>query len=255
MKAKAESRVSGGKKNYELTYTLIAINILVFLVVFSMPPEMRTGLFENYSFSAANAGDILRWISSLFLHASASHLFFNMLGLFFFGRILEKEVKPQWYLAIFFVGGILGNFAFMMSSSAAAVGASACVFSLMGAAMLLNPVKRVHLYIFPLPLAFIAITFLLTTTIILYFQPEFGGVAHIAHLGGLLTGATFAFFYDPKRFMKGLLVLIICGAILIILGPLLSLITGFGSAILSVVDFIIGLALYSLASMLSFIWV
>ncbi|MFH1445096.1 MAG: rhomboid family intramembrane serine protease [Nanoarchaeota archaeon] len=237
-----------------ITYALIIINILVFLIVFSMPEEMLNVVFQNFAFSSSQAGEVWRWFSSLFLHASASHLFFNMIGLFFFGKILEKEVDKQWYLAIYFIGGLIGTFAFMLTSIEPVVGASGAVFALMGAAMFLNPVKRVHFFVFPLPLAFIAITFLLTTTIVVYFQPEMGGVAHIAHLAGLITGSIFAFFYDPKRVMKGLLVLIVMGALLLILGPILGLITGFGSIMLSVIDTVIGAVLYTIAKLLGFLW-
>lgn len=242
-------------KKPKITYALIIINILLFLLVFSMPEEMRNSVFETFAFSSEQAGEIWRWFTSLFLHASASHLFFNMLGLYFFGKILENEVEKQWYLAVFFVGGLIGSFAFMFTSGNPVVGASGSVFALMGAAMLLNPVKRVHFYIFPLPLAFVAIMFLLATTIVVYFQPELGGVAHIAHFGGLITGAMFALFYKPKRAMKGLLVLVICGALLLILGPILALITGFGGIMLSVIDLVIGAVLYTIAGLLGFLWI
>ena len=242
-------------KKPKITYALIIINIIIFLLVFSMPEEMLNAVFENFAFSSTQMGEIWRWFTSLFLHASASHLFFNMIGLYFFGKILENEVETRWYLAIYFVGGLIGTFAFLLTSTAPVVGASGAVFSLMGAAMLLNPVKRIHFYIFPLPLAFVAILFLLTTTIVVYFQPEMSGVAHIAHLGGLIAGSIFAFFHDPKRAIKGSFVLIICGALLLILGPILALITGFGGLLLSVIDTVIGAVLYTLAKLLSFLWV
>ncbi|MBU0898376.1 MAG: rhomboid family intramembrane serine protease [Nanoarchaeota archaeon] len=242
-------------KRPKITYALIIINIAIFLLVFSMPEEMMNAVFENFALSSSQMGEVWRWFTSLFLHASASHLFFNMIGLYFFGKVLENEVEKKWYLSIFFVGGLIGSFAFIITSGMPVVGASGCVFALMGAAMLLNPVKRVHFYIFPLPLAFVAIMFALTTTIVIYFQPEMGGVAHIAHFGGLAAGAIFAFFHEPKRAMKGLLVLIICGAVLLILGPVLALITGFGGLMLSVIDTVIGAVLYTIAKLLSFLWI
>lgn len=243
----------------KITWYLIIINLVVFLLVFSLPKEGMEWIFQTFSFSSAGMFEIWRWITSLFLHASASHLFFNMLGLYFFGKILEEEVPKQWFLSIYFVSGLLGNLFFMFTSVNPVVGASGAMFGVMGAAMLLNPIKKIHFYIFPLPLGLVAVMFVIVETMIVYFQPEFGtnfgNVAHVAHIGGLITGSVFAFFHNPKRSSKGLLVLGICLALLIILAPIFALITGIGGLILSVIDAVIGFFLYGIAGLISFIWI
>jgi len=238
----------------ELTLSLIMVNIIVFLLVFSAPEPQQKWIFETFYFSAGTATQIWRWLTSIFLHANASHLFFNILGLYFFGRILEEEMPRPWFLAIYFISGFLGNLAFMLTNSAPIVGASGAVFGLMGAAMFLNPVKRINLYIIPLPLGIVALMFVIVETLVVYFQPEFGNIAHIAHIGGVLTGGIFAFFFDPKRSTKGILVLIISVLLLILLGPLFALITGIGGFILQIIDAVVGFFLYGLANLLSFIW-
>jgi membrane associated rhomboid family serine protease len=243
------------EKNYRITGILILINVIVFLLIFSMPESMQAAVFESFSFSGANSLEIWRWITSLFLHVSASHLFFNMLGLYFFGRILEDEIPAQWFVAVYFIAGLLGNFVFMFSSPAAVVGASGAMFGIMGAAMLLNPIKKVYIYVFPLPLGIIAITFIVFETMVVYFQPaEFANVANVSHVAGIITGSFFAFFHNPKKSAKGSLVLIISLLLIIVLGPIFALITGIGGIILGAIDWIIGLVLYTLANILSFIW-
>jgi hypothetical protein len=238
-----------------LTAGLIALNVAVFLLVFSMPQPLSEQVFEDFSFSRGFALEVWRWFTSLFLHVTASHLFFNMLGLYFFGKILEDEVPRQWFLSVYFVSGLLGNLVFMFTSSSPVVGASGAMFGIMGAAMLLNPIKRAHLYVFPLPLGIIAITFVIFETLVVYFQPrEFANIANISHVAGILTGALFALFYSPKRAVKGIVVLIVSLLLLIVLGPLFGMITGIGSVILRALDFITGLVLYGLAGLLSFIW-
>jgi membrane associated rhomboid family serine protease len=244
-------------EEHPLTWGLIIINVLVFIVVFSRP-DMEA-IFGTLSFSWATKAELWRWFTSLFLHVSASHLFFNMLGLFFFGKVLEKEVSRQWFLSIYFISGLLGNFVYMFTSAMPVVGASGCVFGVMGAAMLLNPIKRIHLYIFPLPLGVVAIAFVIFETMAVYFQPEqfaelTQNVANIAHLGGVMTGGLFAMFYDLKRSMKGMLVLGVSILLLIVLSPIFALIAGIASIILGVIDFLVGLVLYGLAYLLSFIW-
>ena len=201
-------------EEHKLTWSLILVNVAVFLLVFSFPQETIDWILGAFSFSYATALEPWRWVTSLFLHASASHLFFNMIGLFFFGKILEKELKEkrEWFLAIYFVSGLLGNFVYMFSSPNPVVGASGAVFGIMGAVMLLNPVKRIHMYLFPLPLGVIAIMFAMVETMVVYFDPGMaqGNVAHVAHVAGLATGAIFAYFYQPKRAVKGTLVLLVC---------------------------------------------
>ena len=177
---------------HKMTWYLISANVIIFLLVFSFPEPTREWVFATFSFSSATMFQLWRWFTSLFLHASASHLFFNMLGLFFFGKILEEELseKREWFPAIYFISGLLGNFVFMFTSIDPVVGASGAVFGIMGAIMLLNPVKKIHLYLFPLPLGIIAITFAIFETMVVYFQPDLApsNVANIAHVAGLITG-------------------------------------------------------------------
>jgi hypothetical protein len=98
--------------------------------------------------------------------------------------------------------------------------------------------------------------FLVVEALVVYFQqPEFGTIAHIAHLGGVIAGSVFAFFYDWRRSTKGSLVLVVCIILLVILAPIFGLITGIGAIVLGVLDAIIGFFLYNIASLLSFIWV
>ncbi|MFQ5648005.1 MAG: rhomboid family intramembrane serine protease [Candidatus Aenigmatarchaeota archaeon] len=235
----------------KLTWALVLINLLVFLLVFSLPEAGQGQVFEMFSFSWATKFELWRWFTSLFLHVSASHLFFNMLGLYFFGKVLEGEVDSHWFLAVYFAAGLLGNLVFMFTSSAAVAGASGAMFGVLGAAMLLNPIKRIHLYVFPLPLGMVAILFLIFEALVVYFQPqEFANVANITHLAGLLTGSIYAFFRNMKKALESLLVLGICVALLVFLGPVFSLITGVGGLILQVLDMIIGFFLYGIAKLI-----
>jgi len=242
----------------KLTWILITANILVFLLVFSLQAagqeEAFKWIFDIFSFSWATKFEVWRWLTSLFLHVSASHLFFNMLGLYFFGKILEGEVKKQWFIAIYFVSGLLGNFVFMFSNLSPIVGASGAMFGVMGAAMLLNPIKKIHFYVFPLPLGLVAVMFVIVETLVVYFQADFGNIAHIAHVGGVITGGLFAFFYNPKRAVKGVFVLGIIVALLLFLGPVFALIAGIGGIILGVIDMIVGFFLYGAANIISVIW-
>ena len=241
-------------KDSKLTWMLILLNVLVFLIVFSAPKPVFDGTFERYSLSQATATQLWRWVTSMFLHASASHLFFNMLGLYIFGRLVEEKLRPQWFLAVYFAGGFLGALAFLFTSTSPVVGASAGIFSLLGAAMLLNPPEKVNLFVFPLPLSLVGAMYVISESFAAYYLPGFGNVAYVAHVGGLLTGAVFAFAHDSKQAFKGVLMLLLMVAIIFILAPILSFATGVGSLILGVIDYVVGIVLYGLAWLLSFLW-
>src|SRR3989338_7261745 len=119
----------------KLVWSLIAINTIAFLLLFSMPVEMRESLIALLAISSGTSLEIWRWLTSMFVHASASHLFFNMLGLYFFGKVVEEE-SPKWFIAAYFLSGLIGAFAFTLTSAEFAVGASAAIFGIIGFAML-----------------------------------------------------------------------------------------------------------------------
>ncbi len=236
-----------------LTRILIILNVVVFELVFSMPGDLLKGTFGLFAFSSPHLFEIWRIFTSLFLHASASHLFFNMLGLYFFGKVLEEEVKPRMFLLVYFLSGIAGNLVYGFTSADPVVGASGCVFGLMGFAMLMKPKKMINFYVFPLPLGVIAILYAVVETMLVYFGEFASGVAHVAHVGGLVVGVLFAFRLNPKRAGKGLLWLVAFFAILILLGPILGLIIGVGNLILGAFDLVVGFVLYGLAYLIGLV--
>lgn len=238
-----------------MVWALLILNVLAFELVFSMPQAMLKGTLSALAFSAPYFFEAWRWVTSLFLHASASHLFFNMLGLYFFGGVLEREEWMDWrkFLGIYFLSGVAGNLVYGLTSSEPVVGASGCVFGLMGCAMLMKPKEIISLYVFPLPLGIIAILYAVVETMLVYFGEAASGVAHIAHVGGMVVGSACAFFSDPKRAGKGVLWLVAFFAILVLLGPLLGLVFWAGNLLLGIVDTIIGWVLYGLAGILGMI--
>jgi hypothetical protein len=122
--------------------------------------------------------------------------------------------------------------------------------------MFLNPVEKIHIYLVPLPLGIVAITFAMFETLVVYFQPDLGSsnVAHIAHIAGLMTGAVFAFFYEPKKATKGIFVLVVCILLLMLLSPLFVIISGIGTLFLQALELIFGSLLYGIANLISVIW-
>ena len=241
---------------HKITWSLIIINIVVFELVFSMPGSLLDQTFDTLDFSRENSLQPWRWVTSLFLHVNASHIFFNMLALYFFGRVLEDQLSGRQWLSIYFVSGIAGSLVYGLTNTMPAVGASGCIFGLMGAAMFLKPKEMIRIYVFPLPLGLIAIMYMLSQVALAAMPSTGAGVAYVAHIGGLVAGSGLMLFYRPKEVVKGFLVMVVLLAILLILAPVFGLIVGVGQIILGVFDFIVGLALYGTAKLLlSWIWI
>ena len=155
----------------------------------------------------------------MFLHGGVSHLFFNMFALWMFGRHLEYELGSQRFFTYYMVCGIgaallqLGvGYAEYIHAVAAngfygsldllripTVGASGAVFGLLLAFGVLHP-NNVIMLVFP-PVAMKAKWFVVIYGLLeLFFGlSEFqSGVAHFAHLGGMLWGLALLHWWRKK---------------------------------------------------------
>lgn len=137
-----------------------------------------------------------RFITYQFLHDGAWHLLFNMLGLYFFGPIVEAHFGSRRYLAYYLLCGVAGalTFALLVASkflhiptAVPLVGASGSVFGLLVAAALIAPSVQVFYYFFPVTILMLAIGgMLLAFYTVLATTGNAGGEA--AHLGGGALG-------------------------------------------------------------------
>lgn len=149
---------------------------------------------------AAGGQGFLPWqlVSYGFLHGNVPHLLFNMLALAMFGAPLEHTWGPRRFL-VFYIACIAGAAlcqlavgAWMMSQGGGAyptVGASGGVFGLLLGYGLLFPNQRVMLLIPPIPMK--ARTLVVVygfITLLLGITGAMPGVAHFAHLGGMVFG-------------------------------------------------------------------
>jgi hypothetical protein len=239
----------------KITWTLIFLNVLVFEIIFSMPEALLRHAFDMLAFSTPHLPELWRLVTSLFVHASATHLFFNMIGLYFFGKIAEKELGSKKFLALYFAAGIAGSLAFGFVSPEPAVGASGCIFGLMGFAMFVKPKELISMYVVPLPLGIVAILFAAVETLLAYHGETASGVAHVAHVAGLAVGILFAVAAKPRKFGRGLLWLGAFVLLIVAIGPLFGLIIDIGNVFLDAVDFVAGFVLYGIAKLIgAFVW-
>lgn len=181
------------------TYILLGIIFIVFLL-------QSSELFDwqLFAFTPALAFKIpWTFITSIFLHADFTHLFFNMFALFMFGLFLESKIGSTNFLIIFFLAGIFGNVGYMLTASnqkIPAIGASGAVYGVMGALAIMMPFLMVWVMgMFPMPMILAAFIWGIMEAFGL-FAP--GYVAHGAHIFGLIAGILFGLYLRQQESKK-----------------------------------------------------
>ncbi len=136
-------------------------------------------------------------LTAMFLHQGFWHLFGNMLTLFFFGTFLVRLVGNNWFLLLYFVGGLVGNaiYIWLGEPLSLVVGASGAVYAIAGALVVMMPRLPVRLYfVIPVPLWVVVLVFFVLWSI----PGVIPGIAWQAHLGGLAIGLIAGFFFRRR---------------------------------------------------------
>lgn len=187
-------------KQYLFTISIIAINVLIFIV-------LNLFLYENgydYISLGTNSwiriteqGEYYRLFTSIFLHADIDHLMNNMLILFVIGsryEIIEGRLR---FFILYFLGGVLASLVSMsyniiLGSKVDSLGASGAIFALVGGAIAaviknrnkLRTISKNQL------LAFAAFS--------LYAGFKDIATDNAAHIGGLFAGLLIGFFLSKR---------------------------------------------------------
>jgi len=182
-----------------VTLALLVGNLSVFLL------QLAVGLplFEWFALwppavSGPRNGppfEIWQLVTYSFLHGSALHLMFNMLGLYTFGRDVERLFGSAWYLQYYLVSVVVAALshvaltAWMGAPPYPTVGASGGIYGLLLAYGVYFPRRTLILLFPPIPLP-ARVFVVLFAALELYFgvTGTVSGVAHFAHLGGMLGG-------------------------------------------------------------------
>lgn len=174
-----------------LVWILLAINVAVYIMTIARP-DIGNYLAMTKPISGSHYWTIL---SAMFVHASFSHIFFNMLNFYFFGTFSLQLIERNWFLLVYFLGGIVGNLMFLAIGPmySAAVGASGAIFALGGLLAVMRPKLRILFYFFiPMPLWLgIVIAFVITAFV--------AGIAWQAHLGGIIVGLIVGFILRRRE--------------------------------------------------------
>jgi len=173
-----------------ITQALLLVNVAMFCLQMFLGPwlERLLALWPiGYGF--------LPWqvVSYAFLHGSIGHLFFNMLGLWMFGSELERLWGGRRYLQFYFASVLTAALTQLvvglLIGGAPTVGASGGLFGLLLAFGMMFP-NRIIMPLFP-PIPMKAKTFVMVfggLELLFGVTGTASGVAHFAHLGGMLGG-------------------------------------------------------------------
>ncbi len=178
---------------------IIIVNVLI-----SFKGFKDRFFFEKYKFQVGPImkGEKLRILSSGFLHVDQSHLFFNMLTLYFFADPVINYVGIPKFLAIYF-GSLLAGSLFALSFHKkepyyTAVGASGAVMGVVYAAIMLNPGMNLYLFFIPIPIP----AYIFGVGYLLYsmfgMKNQWGNIGHSAHIGGAIGGFIFTLILYPS---------------------------------------------------------
>jgi membrane associated rhomboid family serine protease len=184
-----------------VTRAIILANVAVFLLQQVAPDAMLT-LFGLWPL-----GPLFKpWqvLTYAFLHGGFPHIFFNMFALFMFGRALE-EYWGRRRFALYYLISILAAAAtelavqYAASAGGPVIGASGGVFGLLLAFAWYFPRQRIILLFPPIPMpAWLFVTLYGVLELVLGVTGSQAGVAHFAHLGGMLGGALAILYWRAR---------------------------------------------------------
>lgn len=205
-----------------LNYSLIGLNVLIFIVEAGMGPTAFRGMLTRFGLvpaqlSLARPLSYLTLLTSVFLHGSWFHLISNMWTLHIFGDNVEDRMGRGRYLLFYLLAGVIAGTTqvlFAPQSQVPTVGASGAIAGVLGAYFLLFPQGRVltliPLFILPwfveIPaFIYLGIWFLtqvssgLVTLGRLGAGGSFSGIAWWAHIGGFVAGLALVRSFARRR--------------------------------------------------------
>ncbi len=199
-----------------VTVSIIVLNALGFLC------ELMWGdaFVERWSLIPAQvvAGKhLITILTSMFMHGSWLHIIGNMVFLWAFGPEVEDAMNPVRYAIFYLLGGIvamLAQVAVDPTSTVPTLGASGAIAAVMGAFMVTYPrdkICTIFLLGWIVDVTFVPAAFLIGLWFLIQLfnvgvvaNTQTGGVAYIAHIGGILFGAATArLFEDWRRIKRG----------------------------------------------------
>ena len=195
-----------------VTYALIAINVLVFLLELSSGDAfIERWAFVPTRFLADPVGELPTLLTSMFMHAGWLHLLSNMLYLWIFGDNVEDRFGHGLFTVFYILCGLGATFAQLAVSTGSSIpnlGASGAIAGVLGAYIVMFPGSGVNVLMGRVVTRMSALIVIGFWIILQIFsgigtftassQAE-GGVAYMAHIGGFFAGVILTFLLGGNR--------------------------------------------------------
>jgi membrane associated rhomboid family serine protease len=191
-----------------VTLALVVANVACFLLQQVAPGIVGPFALWPLGSGAATGGEVSfepwQLVSYAFLHGGLLHLAFNMFALYMFGSAIEQVFGTRRYLVYYLVCVVSAALTQLLVAAVAGaiyptIGASGGVFGLLLAFGLYFPHNRVMLLFPPIPLpARVFVVLYAALELYLGVTGSQEGVAHFAHLGGMLGGFLMLRFGVPR---------------------------------------------------------
>ena len=198
-----------------VTAFIIALNVLAFIL------ELMNGdaFVTQWSVVPADivAGrHLITMLTALFMHGSWSHILGNMVYLWAFGPEIEDVMNRWRYVAFYLAGGVVAMLAQVAADPGSTVpnlGASGAIAAVMGAFLVTYPRDKIRTVLFIG--WFVRVTFIPAGLLIGFWfviqllnfgvvaDVQSGGVAYLAHIGGIIFGAVTARLFEDTRRLGG----------------------------------------------------
>lgn len=219
----------------EVTKNLLAINILMFLATIVMEKQgiNLTNILGLHFFKASDFAPY-QFVTYMFMHSGITHLFFNMFALYMFGGVLERVWGAKRFLIYYLVAGVgagllqelvqyvsfvqegLANFKSVQVPSVGimpmgqflnlwtTVGASGAIYAILLGFGMSFPNDKMYVFPFPFPIKakFFVIGYAVIE-LLLGLSNSRDGIAHFAHLGGMVFGLVMILYWRKKRKIGG----------------------------------------------------
>lgn len=196
-----------GNDGRQMLFTLIIINIISFFIFQKSPLvlDMLNG------FKPIN---LMQLISAGFVHSDFWQLFFNMWGLYIFGKLVTPYMTKTKFLLLYLAGSVTGNLIYMLThlhGTGLLFGSSGAVCSVMIAAAMLEPERRFMMLFMPFsPIKTTTLVICYTVLeVLMMLGKGGGGASHLIQLCGFAGGYILMKIlyrsrlpWDPLRFVR-----------------------------------------------------
>lgn len=211
-------------RKFSVTTWIIFVNVIVFVLallfmgIFGADKVLSLIALQPKAFFS---GTVWQLLTSMFMHGNFTHIFVNMVSLFFIGNFVERLIGRKRFFWFYMLSGLIAGLFFVViayffgntdlgarvfgSPEIFAVGASGAIFAIGGLLAVLTPKLRVYVF-FVIPMQmWVAMVVLL---VVLWAASIGVGLpfGNIAHLGGLLCGVVYAFYLKKKYKRKTALI-------------------------------------------------